>query len=165
MLLRPRVAALLLALGSAALLGGAYAFQYWGGLAPCVLCLWQRKPHMAVIVLGVLAALAAGRRLPWTALMALAVLALWIGAGIGVFHAGVEQKWWQGTSECGALDAGTATSAEEMLRQIMEAPVVRCDEIAWQMWGLSMAGWNALASVLLGCFGLLAILRRGRQPA
>ena len=87
--------ALLAAAGSAGLLLGALAFQYLGGLAPCVLCIWQRWPHVVALVF-------AGLYL-WRghgALAALAGLAALTSAGIGMFHVGVEQGWWDGLAQC-----------------------------------------------------------------
>ena len=135
---------LIATLGSAALLGGAFAFQYIGGLAPCQLCLWQRWPHAAAILIGIIALTTGWRGLAW--LGALAALAT---AGIGVFHVGVEQQWWEGLATCTAGSI-SGISASDLLNPTVDiAPVVRCDEIAWQMLGISMAGWNALVSLAL----------------
>lgn len=138
------------AAGSAMLLGGAFAFQYLGGLAPCKLCLWQRWPHAAAILLGALAFVLPGRVLPL--LGAMAALAT---AGVGLYHTGVERRWWEGPDTCtsGSVD-GMATG--DLLNQIMAAPLVRCDEVAWSMMGLSMASWNAIASVVLALIWLQA---------
>ena len=135
---------LLATLGSVALLGGAFAFQYLGGMAPCQLCLWQRWPHAAAILIG-LAGLATGRReLAWAG--AIAALAT---TGIGIFHVGVEQKWWEGLASCTAGSI-TGISTEDLLDPTKDvAAVVRCDAIAWQMFGISMAGWNAIVSLVL----------------
>jgi len=133
-------------LGSLALLLGALAFQYLGGLAPCHLCLLQRWPHAIAIALGVILLARPSR---WLALLAgLVVLA---GAGIAVYHVGVEQAWWPGPTTCTAPEPG-AMSAGDLLDQILETPVVLCDQVAWSLWGISMAGWNALVS--LGLAGL-----------
>lgn len=140
--------------GSAALLLGALAFQYIGGLAPCELCLWQRWPHLAAVLIG-LAALASGQRnLAW--LGALAALAT---AGIGGFHAGVELGWWEGLQSCsGGSIAGISTS--DLLNPSADVgAVVRCDAIAWQMFGLSMAGWNMVISALLALVWVSAARR------
>lgn len=131
------------AAGSAALLLGALAFQYVGGLAPCHLCLLQRWPHAIAIGLGLLL-LAAPRR--WLA--ALGALVLLVGAGIAVYHVGVEQRWWPGPATCTAPAPGDLSSSD-LLNQILETPVVLCDQIAWSLLGISMAGWNALASLAL----------------
>lgn len=127
--------------GSAALLLSAWGFQYIGGLAPCKMCIWQRYPHGAAIILGLLAFAFPGVR----PLPLLGALAAATTAGVGFYHAGVEQGWWEGPSTCTSGDIG-GLSAEELMKQIMSAPLVRCDEIPWQMFGISMAGWNALLS-------------------
>lgn len=130
-------------LGPSALLGGALAFQHLGGLAPCEMCFWQRWPHLAAIVLGLLALVLRGQRRP---LVILAGIAILVAAALGLFHAGVEQDWWEGPSACtAALAAGS-----DMLTNVLAAPVVRCDAVAWQMWGLSLAAWNAILSTIIG---------------
>lgn len=146
---------LLAAGGSAALLLAAFAFQYLGGMAPCALCLWQRWPHAVAIAVGVVA-VASGSRI-FAALGAGAALTT---AAFGLYHTGVERGWWQGPSTCSGSDIGTL-SAEELFEQIMAAPLVRCDEVAWEMFGLSMASWNAVAALGLAAVWIMA----ARQPA
>jgi len=148
-----RGAGLVLA-GSAALLGGALAFQYWGGLPPCELCIWQRWAHVGALGLALLA-LALPRRL----LLALAVLGLWAGVGIALFHVGVEQEWWQGLASCGGGGSG-AGSVDDLMAQIEAAPIVRCGDVAWSLFGLSMAAWNAAISFGLGVLALAVARRR-----
>jgi disulfide bond formation protein DsbB len=141
----PSQLGLLAALASGALLGGAYYFQYVVGLAPCELCLLQRWPHMVAIAAGA-AALAsfAWPRLALVLVMT-AITALIVGAAIGLYHVGVESHWWTGPQACtGGVPRGL--SAEELKRYLFSAKMVRCDEPAWKMWGISMAGWNAIAS-------------------
>lgn len=140
----------LAAAGSAALLLGALAFQYIGGLAPCAMCYWQRYPHMAAIVVGAVALL-----VPFALLALVGALAALGTAAVGVYHAGVEQGWWEGPNTCtsGPVEG---LSPNELLNQILEAPVVRCDEVAWSMAGISMAGWNAIASAILAVIWLTA---------
>jgi len=137
-------------LGSLALLLGALAFQYLGGLAPCHLCILQRWPHAAAIALGLLL-LAWPRR--WLALAA--ALAVLVGAGIAAYHVGVEQGWWQGPATCTAPEPG-AQSSGDLLDQILATPVVLCDQVAWSLWGISMAGWNAILSLGLAWLWLRA---------
>ncbi|MFI4999947.1 MAG: disulfide bond formation protein B [Reyranellales bacterium] len=132
-------------LGSGALLGGAYYFQYVEGLAPCEMCWWQRYPHMVAIVAG----LAAGASFAWPRLALVfaltAITALFVTAAIGVFHAGVEYHLWQGPQACsGTIPRGL--SAAELKKFLLGQAMVRCDAPAWKMWGISMAGWNAILS-------------------
>ena len=143
----------LAALGSAALLAGAFVFQAMG-YAPCKMCLWQRWPHAAAVLLGV-AALALGGR----ALVYLGAAAAFITAALGLYHTGVERNWWEGPSTCtsGSIEG---VDPEALLEQILAAPVVRCDEVAWQLLGLSMASWNALASLVLVFIWIAAARRK-----
>lgn len=164
-LLAPRAAFALLLAAAVAILGAALAFQYLGGLQPCALCLWQRYPYAAVIGLsGVGLGLAGVRgmpRAPLAAAFALIALALAAGAGIAAFHVGVENGWWQGLPACEGA-TGTARTVEELGRQLRGRPVARCDEVAWSFAGLSMAGYNVLASALLAAFAGLAARRAAR---
>jgi disulfide bond formation protein DsbB len=147
---RFRPLALIAMLGSVALLGGALAFQYIGGLAPCPLCIDQRWAHAAAIAAGLLILIRPRRYLALVG--AAAVL---VGAGIGVYHAGIEQNWWPGPTTCTA-PSPTGVDAGALLDQILETPVVLCDEIAWSMAGISMAGWNAILSLVLAALWLRA---------
>lgn len=144
---------LLAALGSAALLAGAHVFQAMG-YAPCKLCLWQRGPHWAAVAIGLLALALPWRVLPWASALAAAAT-----GALGLYHTGVEQKWWLGPASCSS--GGDLTgSAEDLLGQIMAAPLVRCDEVAWSLMGLSMASWNAVLSFALAAVWIAAARRR-----
>ena len=124
----------------AGMLMAAYIAQYGFGLEPCELCLFQRIPYAVAIGLGVISLAVAAPR----ALLGLIGLCFLTGMGLAIFHVGVEQHWWQGLSSCSAkLDA---SDIEKLREQIINGPRARCDDIAWQMFGISMAGYNALAS-------------------
>lgn len=142
--------------GSAALLAGAFAFQHIGGLPPCALCIWQRWPHAAAAVLAMaLLVTPAPLRRPLLALGALAALAT---AGIGFYHAGVEQGWWPGPTSCTGNGAGlSGLSGADLLDMSAPAQIVMCDEIPWAFAGLSMAGWNAAISLGLAALWLAAL--------
>jgi len=135
-----------------ALLGGALGSQYLGGLHPCEMCYWQRWPHAAAILLAAAAFVMPARS---RALTALAALAIAISGVIGVYHFGVEMKWWQGFTTC---TAGGALSLDEL----MQVPLIRCDQVQWSLFGVSMAGWNAIVS--LSTFALISILLLRSRP-
>ncbi|RME68007.1 MAG: disulfide bond formation protein B [Alphaproteobacteria bacterium] len=139
------------ALASGALLAGAHGFQHWGGLLPCDLCLKQRPPHWAALGLGLGACvlLRGGHARAGAFVLALMGLILLTGAGVAAFHVGVEQHWWQGAGACAAplLDG---SDPAQMAAALMQAPIVRCDQVAWSLFGLSMAGYNLVASLVLG---------------
>lgn len=135
--------------GSAALLIGAWTFQYFG-YAPCKLCYWQRYPHMVAVVIGVVALGVSWRALPLAGAAAAATT-----AALGVYHTGVEQKWWQGPDTCtsGSIDG---LSPSDLMNQILNAPLVQCDQVAWDLYGVSMASWNAIFSFALVAIWLMA---------
>jgi len=146
---------LLATLGSAALLLGAFGFQHIGGLLPCKMCLWQRWPHAAAVVIGTILLLGGPRILVWTGGLAAATT-----GAIGTYHAGVEWRWWPGPTSCsgggtdlGALDGGALLSLDT------PTGVIMCDEIVWQFLGLSMAGWNAVIAFGLTALWILAARR------
>lgn len=141
--------------GSLAVLAGAFAFQYIGGLAPCHLCLLQRWPHAAAVAIGLLALAVPGRLLP----LAGAAAAL-TTAAIGMYHTGVERLWWAGPTSCSAGSIAGLDVKDLLDPTIVVAPVVRCDEVAWQMLGLSMASWNVVVSLGLALIWLLAARSR-----
>lgn len=143
--------------GSAALLAGALAFQYLGGMAPCALCIWQRWPHLAAVVIGSAALALPGRALP--VLGALAALAT---AGIGGFHVGVEQGWWEGLASCSAGSIAGLSVDDLLNPNVTVAAPVRCDEIPWSLAGLSMAGWNMALSFALAAIWVMAATRPAR---
>ena len=143
-------------LGSAAMLAGALFFQYVVGLAPCELCILQRWPHLAAFVLGVVVWF-----FPAVWIMALGAIAAATASGLGVYHTGVERGWWQGPTTCSGAGDITQLTPQQLLDQILAAPVVRCTDVAWEMFGLSMASWNAILSLGLVGLWLLAMRQRG----
>lgn len=135
-------------LASAAVLGGALYFQYVEGLAPCKLCIWQRYPHGAVLILTAVSFVKQDWSRP---VIVLCAVALAICAGIAFYHVGVEQHWWANVITCAPTT--TPDSLEGILEQL-ENPPVACDQIPWSLFGISMAGYNAL--LCLGLAGLSA---------
>ena len=152
-----RLIALLL---PAALLAGAYGSQYFGGLYPCEMCWWQRYAHFAALVPAILAFTAPATSSRSRALTLLAALAIAVSGAIGVYHAGVEAKIFEGFTQCTALS--TSSSTAELLKQITQAPLVRCDEVQWRFLGLSLAAWNAIIS-LGGALLIVVLTMRSKR--
>lgn len=150
-----RTLVLLAAFGSAALLAGAFLFQYVGGLAPCKLCLWQRWPHAAAVLIGAVALVRTERLWPW-----LGALAALTTAGLGLYHTGIERKWWLGPTSCTGNGAGLGgLSGADLLNPDTAPSIVMCDQVVWQMWGISMASWNMIASLVLVALWIMAARR------
>lgn len=158
---------LLAFLASAAMLAAAHAFERFGGFEPCSLCLQQREVFWAAL------ALAAATLLVWrvwpralalrigAALLALTFLT---GAVLAGYHAGVEWKFWPGPSTCSGGGAAGPLSAEAVMAALAETKkVVPCDEAAWRLAGVSMAGYNVLISLALAALSGLAAARAGRM--
>ncbi|MDO5647387.1 disulfide bond formation protein B [Paracoccus sp. (in: a-proteobacteria)] len=137
--------------GSAFLLIGALGFQA-AGYAPCPMCILQRWPHLAAVVIA--AAIWATGWLRAGAV--LGVVAALVATGLAVQHVGVEQGWWAGPTTCSSGIGDLARmSAQDLMARLQTAPVIRCDEVAWSLFGISMAGWNALFSAgLVGVWSL-----------
>jgi disulfide bond formation protein DsbB len=163
-----KLSARLVSLAIAALcvgaLGAALISQYWGGLQPCILCIYQRYAYVAALAFGVLGLVLAGYRVAHRSSVALAGVSFLVGSAIAFFHTGVEQKWWRGTDECHAPSIDPDASLEEMKDLLLNQSFVPCDEIPWSLFGLSMAAWNFIAMLAFGlmCFWALARLRETR---
>ena len=154
------LARILALLVPAALLAGAFGSQYFGGLYPCEMCWWQRYAHFAALLPAVLAFTLPAGSSRSRFLVLLAALCIALSGAIAVYHAGVERHIFEGFTTC--TTTARATDTTELLKQIMKAPLIRCDEIQWTFLGISLAGWNAIIS--LTSAALITILAvRGRQ--
>ncbi len=150
-------------LASAAMLATAHAFQTFGGYAPCALCLRQREVYWAALGLGVV--FMAAVRLPggprWReATCWVLALVFAVGAGVAVYHAGAEWKFWPGPTACASTGSGGVDAAA--LDSFLAGEKIRppaCDEAPWVFAGLSMAGWNAVISAVLVVLSAMAALR------
>lgn len=132
--------------------------QYGFNLNPCVLCVYQRWPYVAVILLVVIS-YGLRNRVSTSIFEILCALAFAITAGIAAYHVGIEQHWWQGTSACTA-DVAKVTSLSALKAQIMAAPITKCDEVAWQMFGISMAGFNFIFAAIMSIFMMVSVVWR-----
>ena len=159
---RLRIENVAIALGALSLLliMGALGFQYLARLPPCEMCMWQRYPHVLSSIVGLIGGSAVATGLldrslgrPIAILTALLVA---ISGAIAVYHAGVEWHWWKGPSAC------TSTGLVHITGSIdFNAPVVMCDRAAWRMFGLSLAGYNAIISLVAAAIGFFLIARAG----
>lgn len=165
-ILKPQNSAYVLGLASGFMIVMAWYFQYVLGLAPCVMCYWQRIPHWIVIGLSALTALGfilpAIRVIPPKIILPLMMAALIVGAGIAGWHSGVEYKIFPGPTACSgnmALDGDPSA----LLDKILTAPVVKCDEVSWSLFGLSMASWNGIVSLAMALFAGASIWPRSSK--
>ena len=147
-----RLVALLL---PATLLAGAFGSEYFGHLNPCEMCWWQRYAHLAALVPAGLAFTAPAGSRRSRLLVLLAALGIAVSGAIGVYHAGVELKIFEGFTTCARTGAAT-------LQDIINAPLVRCDQVQWLFLGISMAGWNAILS-LGGAAPIALLTARGSR--
>ncbi|HEY1878563.1 MAG TPA: disulfide bond formation protein B [Caulobacteraceae bacterium] len=150
---------LLALIASAALLGIAHAFESFGHLMPCELCLKQRDVYwvaMAVSASGLLWVLIARDRAPIRWINAVIAFAFAAEAGVAIYHAGVEWKFWPGPQSCSGGALKVSAAALERLLSGAHMSVPACDKPAWIFLGLSMAGWNAAAALVLTAASALA---------
>jgi disulfide bond formation protein DsbB len=154
-----RTARLIALLLPAALLAGAWGSQLFG-LVPCEMCHWQRWPHYAAVAVAALAFAPLPRPVQMLFVLFAGVLIAVSGA-IGVFHAGVEYHWWQGITACTApIGHGDPM---DILNQALRRPLIRCDVPQWTLFGISLAGFNAILS-LTGALAIFALApRRARR--
>jgi disulfide bond formation protein DsbB len=142
----------------AGLLAGAYGSQYIGGLHPCEMCWWQRYPHFAAVPIALVGFFVANPGMK-RVLVALAAFAILTSGLIGGYHAGVEYGWWEGLSKCSGVPSG---SAADVMKQILEAPTIRCDVAPWTLFGISLAGFNFLLSTG-GAIAILGLIGRDKS--
>jgi disulfide bond formation protein DsbB len=156
-ILEPSRAALLLALASLGILLTAFGVEYLAGAAPCHLCILERWPYAALIVVGLI-----GWRWRPRAMLGLAVLVLLGSAGLAGYHVGVEQGWFALPASCAA--SGQASSIEELKQLLAEAPPT-CDQVSFTLLGLSLAVWNVVTSLALAAYAAAAAAGLGRPAA
>ena len=139
---------------SMAVIFAAYYFEYIGGFFPCKLCYWQRYPHfMNILILPVF------YFFPMRSLIFVGMGSMLVSTTLAFYHVGVEQKYWSGPNSCSNASIEGLTT-DQLLDQIMSAPIVRCDEVAWELFGISMAGWNVLISFCLFLIWLYCCLKK-----
>jgi disulfide bond formation protein DsbB len=151
---------LFLALGMAAVVGTALGFQYLGGYIPCALCLLQREPYYYGIPIAILGALASFFGLPnWVAraLLLAAGMLMVVGAGMGVYHAGVEWHFWAGPATCSTSAGAMTQNAGDLLKELNTITGPSCTDAALRVLGLSFAGWNVIASLILAAFAFVGV--------
>jgi len=162
--LTSRQAALLVLLGCFVALGGALTAQFGFALRPCILCLYQRGPFVLGGVLALLALLPQTSHRLRVLLLALCAVAFAVNGGIATFHVGVEQHWWIGTPECVPV-VPVPTTPAEMMAALSAPPPPRCDQAAWTLFGISMAGYNIPYSLGLALFAGFAAWRGKEKRA
>jgi disulfide bond formation protein DsbB len=142
----------------------ALGFQYIGGYVPCMLCLIERYAYYAAIpvLFAALVLTAGGYHRIAAALFFLVGLAFLANAGLGVYHAGAEWKFWPGPATCGGGES-ISTSAGSLLNDLQHIKVIKCDEASLRFLGISFAGWNVVASALLMAMGFAAAVAAGTR--
>lgn len=163
-LLHPGAALRLVTAAAVAILGAALLSQFWGGLEPCALCFIQRWPYAGAIVLGAAVALLVRDGDVQRLTLVVVGTFLAIGTAVALYHVGVEQGTFAGP---GACSGGVATpdSVDALRAMLAERPIVRCDQPAWTLFGVSMAGYNAIAGAALAVFSLASAARNATSKA
>ena len=152
-----------LAIAMAGVVGSALLFEHVGGYIPCKLCLEQRLPYYVGAPLMLVAMAASAMRMPGIVVRGLILagaLLMTRGLYLGVYHSGVEWAWWAGPTDCGAVSGGTNTGGNGVLDALNTVIPPSCDEAALRILGLSLAGWNAIAALVLGAIAYWGALSK-----
>jgi disulfide bond formation protein DsbB len=161
MRLTTRTFAAFVLLASAVVLGAALLSQYWGGLAPCELCLLQRWPWSVAIAISLVALLVGGRTaLAWVAVLLAIDYA--VSVAFAFYHVGVEQHWFAGPSAC-TMGSSNALTLEQLERQLAATQAIMCDQVQWSLFGVSLAGWNLAASLVMAALCIAAFVQARRH--
>lgn len=158
--LSPKTSAGLLTLGMAATVGGALAFEHIGGYIPCALCLLQRDPYyygVPVAAAATLSAVIGGPAWLTRGLLAIVGILMLVGAGMGVYHAGVEWGFWEGPATCATTADAVTQNAGDLLADLNAKHGPSCTEASFRLLGLSFAGWNVIASLILAALALAGL--------
>ncbi|MDO1584125.1 disulfide bond formation protein B [Rhizobium oryzicola] len=153
----------LVAIGMAATVGGALGFQYIGGYIPCALCLLQRQPYYYGIPVAIAGLAAIGIKLPTGVarlLLGIVGIMMLVGAGMGIYHSGVEWGFWPGPATCSTTANGLTTNAGNLLSDLNAVHGPSCTEASLRVLGLSFAGWNVIASLILATIALRGALKK-----
>ncbi|WP_421725606.1 disulfide bond formation protein B [Bauldia sp.] len=159
--------AIVLVVGGSAL-ATAWGFQLIGGFIPCELCLQQRVPYyigLPIALAALLAAVAGAKPTAVRMLMMVAGLIFVFNVYLGVYHAGAEWAWWPGPADCGAGGAGPVGDVNDLLGQLDSIRIVSCTDATWRFLGLSFAGWNVVASLVLVAVAFWGAFRRLAEPS
>ncbi len=157
-----RYLALALLIAAGGPLVTAYISQFGFGYEPCVLCIYQRIPYGVVIALGLLALFVKKPEIRQL-IPLFAGLAFLTGAGIALYHVGVEQHWWESAAPCGAGGGLATTSTEDFLAALQKKPEKSCGDIDWTLFGISMATYNVGVSLALAIASLFAWRRLNNE--
>ena len=152
--------AVLLTVGMAATVGGALGFEHIGGYIPCALCLMQRDPYYYGIPVAAAAALSGFLGGPaWLTrgLLAIAGVMMLVGAGLGVYHDGVEWHFWEGPATCATAAQGVTQNAGDLLSDLNAKTPPSCSDASFRFLGLSFAGWNVIASLILAAIAFVGV--------
>lgn len=155
--------ALVLTAGMVVVILSALGFEHIGHYVPCALCLLQRWPYYIGIPIGILAVLSSAMNAPpavTRTLLLLAGLTMLVGAGMGVYHAGVEWKFWEGPSTCATSVDAITKNAGDLFSEINTQHGPSCTDASLRIWGLSFAGWNAIASAVLAGIAVFGAMRK-----
>ncbi|HYC16163.1 MAG TPA: disulfide bond formation protein B [Pseudolabrys sp.] len=164
----PLAAAAIVTVVGALTICGFFFFQYVLGYPPCPLCLDQRNAYYVSVPLAALLWLGANYGAASKVMIAgfavIAAVMLW-NTGLSAYHAGVEWKFWPGPADCSG-PINSLGSAGDLLKQLENIRIVRCDEAAWRFLGISLAGYDVLVSLFLAAvaaWGAKASLARRTQ--
>ena len=149
-----RQALLFSGLISFSLLASAISFEFFYDLLQCKLCVWQRWPHVIIIAIMLLGLSIFSK----TWILLLISLSAIVTSIIGFYHTGIEQGWWTGPLGC-SNQFGSETDISTLTTLLLETPVVKCDEIVWSLFNISMAGWNSLLSFFIAIFSFFSWLK------
>jgi disulfide bond formation protein DsbB len=150
---------------AASALIAAFAGQYVFGLEPCVLCLYQRVPYAIIGAIALFVRMLGfrGRLLGWSILTIAAIFLC--GAGLAIYHVGVEEHWWTSIAACGG-QAVEALKFEDLMNNGGGKPLKPCDQVDWRLFGLSMAGYNAVFSAMFtGVFAAVGTMQIRRESS
>ncbi len=131
---------------SSLMLISAFYLEYFHGALPCDLCITQRWFHGAIITYSIIIIFFLNKISISKKLLIFGVGILWFSSSVaGLYHFGIEMNFWTGPDGC----SSNIDFSKDTLTYLLEKSPIKCDEVMFEIFGLSLAGWNAFASFFI----------------
>ena len=137
----------------------AYFIQYVLGHKPCNLCIIERIPYIAAIILiSLIFILNRYQKI----ISSLILIFFIFGALVSFYHFGIEQGFFSESLIC-ELGDSKPSNKEELLNQLKKAEIISCKDVTFRFLGLSLATINTIISIILSGIMIKVIKNYGKN--
>ena len=137
----------------------AYFIQYVLGHKPCNLCIIERIPYIAAIILiSLIFILNRYQKI----ISSLILIFFIFGAVVSFYHFGIEQGFFSESLVCD-LGNSQPLNKEDLLNQLKKTEIVSCKDVTLRFLGLSLATINTVISLILSGIIIKVIKNYGKN--